>query len=178
MLGCDWVQCAPTYVPMLSDVSDQITMLMTNDPKEQAEVFVPWTREQVLALRAKVSFVSPAQVVAAQLVVGLALMVAAFLITTQLAVALSVGYGALVVIVPAAVFARGLKRPLANINAGFAVFSFFLWELVKIALTVALLLLAPKMVEDLSWPSLLIGLIVTIKVYLGAALLRSKKITT
>jgi len=46
-----------------------------------------------------------------------------------------------------------------------AVFGFFLWEMVKIGLTVALLVMAPRMVSDLSWPALLVGLVLTMKVY-------------
>jgi ATP synthase protein I len=33
------------------------------------------------------------------------------------------------------------------------------------ALTVLLMVLAPRLIEDLSWPALLAGLIVTMKVY-------------
>jgi ATP synthase protein I len=39
------------------------------------------------------------------------------------------------------------------------------WEGVKVALTVLALLLAPKVVEDLSWLALLAGLVLTMKVY-------------
>ena len=39
------------------------------------------------------------------------------------------------------------------------------WELVKIALTVAILVAAPRWVEALSWPALLAGLVLTFKVY-------------
>ena len=49
--------------------------------------------------------------------------------------------------------------------AGAALAGFFVWELVKIVLTVAMLLAAPKLVPDLSWLALLVGLVVTMKVY-------------
>ena len=39
------------------------------------------------------------------------------------------------------------------------------WELVKIILTVALLLVAPKVISNLSWLALVAGFVVTIKVY-------------
>jgi ATP synthase protein I len=74
-------------------------------------------------------------------------------------------YGAIAVIVPAAIFARGLTGKVASANAGAAVFGFFLWEMVKIGLTVAMLFAAPRLVLDLSWPAMLAGLIVTMKVY-------------
>ena len=41
----------------------------------------------------------------------------------------------------------------------------FFWELVKIILTVALLLVAPKVISNLSWLALVAGFVVTIKVY-------------
>ena len=40
-----------------------------------------------------------------------------------------------------------------------------MWELVKIVLTVALMLLAPKMMPDLNWLALVASFVVTIKVY-------------
>ena len=39
------------------------------------------------------------------------------------------------------------------------------WEMVKIAASVALLALAPRVVPALSWPALLVGLVLTMKVY-------------
>ena len=39
------------------------------------------------------------------------------------------------------------------------------WEMVKIALSVALLVAAPRLVAALSWPALLVGLVLTMKVY-------------
>ena len=61
------------------------------------------------------------------------------------------------------------------VNPGAAVVGFFLWEMVKIALTVAMLFAAPRLVTDLSWPAMLVGLVVTMKVYWLALLVRPKK---
>ena len=49
-----------------------------------------------------------------------------------------------------------------------------LWEMVKIGLSVGMLILAPSLIADLSWPALLAGLIFTIKVYFVAAIVKSK----
>ena len=68
-------------------------------------------------------------------------------------------------LVPAAVFARGLTGKFSSINAGSAAVGFLLWEMVKIALTFAMLVVAPRLVAGLSWPALLIGLILAMKVY-------------
>ena len=68
-------------------------------------------------------------------------------------------------ILPAAVFARGLTGRFASLNAGTAVLGFFLWEMVKMALSLAMLVAAPGLVVGLSWPALLLGLFLTMKVY-------------
>jgi ATP synthase protein I len=73
-------------------------------------------------------------------------------------------YGAAAVVLPGLVFARGLTGRLSSINAGTAVAGFFVWEFVKIGLTLAMLLAAPRLIGDLSWPALLAGLVVTMKV--------------
>jgi hypothetical protein len=43
------------------------------------------------------------------------------------------------------------------------VFGFFLWEMVKMALSVAMLIAAPRLITALSWPAMLVGLVVTMK---------------
>jgi ATP synthase protein I len=47
-----------------------------------------------------------------------------------------------------------------------------LWESVKIAVSVLMLMLAPRIVQPLSWPALLAGLVVCMHVYLLALLWR------
>ena len=78
---------------------------------------------------------------------------------------MSAGYGALAVVAPAAVFARGLLRQIKANNAGAALGGFFLWEMVKIFLTLAMLMAAPKLIANLNWLALLAGFVVTMKVY-------------
>jgi ATP synthase protein I len=51
---------------------------------------------------------------------------------------------------------------------------FFLWELVKILVTVGILLAAQRLVIGLSWPAMLVGLVVTIKVYWVALAFKRK----
>ncbi|BDT70842.1 hypothetical protein os4_03490 [Comamonadaceae bacterium OS-4] len=86
----------------------------------------------------------------------------------------SAAYGALAVIVPAMVLARGLRRQALLRDSGAAFLSFVVWEVVKVVLTVALLLAAPKLVPSLSWLALVAGFVVTMKVYWVAAWLQSK----
>ena len=105
------------------------------------------------------------RVVAVQVLVGAVATVLAEWFTGQSVIALSVAYGALSVVIPAALFARGVTSPVSSANAGAAVFGFLLWEIVKIGLTLAMLLLAPRVVAQVSWPAMLVGLVLTMKVY-------------
>ncbi|MFY8178555.1 MAG: ATP synthase subunit I [Limnohabitans sp.] len=123
------------------------------------------TAEQARVLRASQPLLSVWRVVAAQALIGLLLALLVWLVTGRMAAVYSAVYGAAAVIVPAALFARGLTSQTSSMNAGAAVFGFFLWEMVKIGLTVAMLIAAPRLVNELSWPAMLVGLVVTMKVY-------------
>jgi ATP synthase protein I len=134
-------------------------------PETAEEEFTPLTAEQVQALRRTQPLLSVWRVVAAQMVVGLLVALAAWGVAGKPSVGVSAGYGALTVVIPAALFARGLTRRMSSLHAGAAVLGFFVWEVVKIALTVAMLALAPRVIDELSWPAMLVGLVVTMKVY-------------
>lgn len=139
--------------------------------------FKPLTAEQAQQLRQRSPPLSPWWVVAGQAAVGLLVALAAWALTGRQNVGWSAGFGALAVVIPAALFARGLTSRVSSVNAGAAVFGFFLWEAVKIALTVAMLFAAPRLVADLSWPALLVGLVVTMKMYWVALVWRPKRRT-
>jgi ATP synthase protein I len=102
--------------------------------------------------------------VVGQVVVGFAAVLLAWGLFGGL-IAKSVACGVLAVVVPAALFARGLTGQFAKANPGTAVMSFFVWELVKILVTVGMLLAAHRLVSGLSWPAMLVGLVLTLKVY-------------
>jgi ATP synthase protein I len=84
----------------------------------------------------------------------------------------SAAYGALAVVVPAALFARGVLRRKASANPRAAMVGFFGWEIAKIVLTVALLAAAPRLVPGLSWLALVVGMVITMKTYWVALLVR------
>ena len=132
---------------------------------EEAPPFKPLTAEEARQLRERNPPVSPWWVVAGQAGVGLVAALVGGGLTGKQNVGWSVAYGALAVVVPAAVFARGLTGRFASLNAGTAAVGFLLWEMVKIALSIAMLMAAPGLVEGLSWPALLVGLILAMKVY-------------
>jgi ATP synthase protein I len=126
------------------------------------------TASQAQALRVKFgkagSLISPWQIIVGQLLAGAVFALVAWLITGKSSVAVSVAYGALAVVIPAAVFARGLMSQFSSLNALTAGFGFFVWEMIKIVAAVVLIAIAPKLVADLDWLAMLIGLICTMKV--------------
>ena len=134
-------------------------------PDNVEEEFTPLTAQQVQDLRRIQPLLSVWRVVAAQMGVGLLVALVSWGVSGKTSVGVSAGYGALAVVIPAALFARGLTRRMNSLHAGAAVLGFFVWEVVKIALTVAMLALAPRVIDELSWPAMLVGLVVTMKVY-------------
>lgn len=143
------------------------------DDLQDADTFKTLTAQEVQQLRKKMPLLSVWRVVGVQILVGAVAALLAMWITGRSVVAMSVGYGALAVIIPAALFARGMTSPATSMNVGAAVFGFLLWEIVKIGLTLAMLLLAPRVVAEVSWPAMLVGLVLTMKVYWVALGVRS-----
>jgi ATP synthase protein I len=137
----------------------------TDTEGEQVSDFTPLTAAQAQVLREQHPSLSPWWVVAGQLVVGVLVALLAWAVAGSRTVGVSAAWGALAVIVPGALFARGVTGQFASANAGSAVLSFFVWEMVKIFVTVGILFAAHRLVADLSWPAMLIGLVVTMKVY-------------
>jgi ATP synthase protein I len=138
------------------------------DEDQSEPIPVRLTASEAQALRVRFSkagsVISPWQILAGQLLAGAVFAVLSWFITGKMSVAVSVAYGALAVVIPAAVFARGLMSRFSSLNALAAGFGFFVWEMIKIVVTVVLIAIAPKLVEDLDWLAMLIGLIVTMKV--------------
>jgi ATP synthase protein I len=135
----------------------------------------PLTPEQAQRLIAQNPSLSVWWVLAAQVVVGVAAAVIAGMLAGKPASAWSAFYGCLAVVIPGALFARGLRSQFSSISAVTAGFGFFVWEAVKIGVSVAMLAAAPRLVADLDWLAMLIGLIVTLKVYWLALGVRRKR---
>jgi ATP synthase protein I len=128
--------------------------------------FKALTREQAREAAAKdLHAVSPWRVVAVQAAAGLGVALLLGAGFQRLDVFWSALYGAGVVVIPAALMARGMTSPLSSVSPIGSAVSFMLWEGVKIAVSVVLLILAVRIVRPLSWPALLAGLVVCIKVY-------------
>ena len=118
---------------------------------------------------------SPWRVITVQVVVGVVAALIGWLITGQSAVMWSMLYGAAAVVVPGALMARGMTSKLTSSAAGASAVSFMLWEFVKIGVSVAMLIVAGKIVQPLVWPALLVGMVVCMKVYWVALLWRRRK---
>jgi len=141
------------------------------EPREPDANFKPLSAEEARELRKRSPQISPWRVIVGQILAGLVVALVAWGLTGQKNVGWSAGYGALSVVIPAAVFARGLTGRLASLNPVTAMAGFFVWELVKLALTVAMLFAAPRLVTALSWPAMLVGLLVAMQAYWLAVVL-------
>ncbi|MEP6874732.1 MAG: ATP synthase subunit I [Burkholderiales bacterium] len=146
----------------------------------QQEAFKTWTREEAQAWRRVNPPLSPWRVVAVQAVAGLVCCAAVWAFTQRSEAAWSALYGAAAVVLPSALLARGMTRDLSNMPgaAGHAVFRFMFWEMVKIGAAVAMLLAAPRVVPGLSWPALLVAMVVCMKMNWWALLWRRKPVVT
>jgi len=144
----------------------------TDDDEAAGPAFKALTRQQAQALRARQPPLSPWRVIVVQAVVGAVAALLAVLITGRQEWGWSLLYGAATVVVPGALMARGMTSRLATVSPGALAVSFMVWELVTVAASVAMLVLAPKLVQHLSWPALLVGLVLCLKCYWVALLWR------
>jgi len=142
---------------------------------DEIEDLKPLTAQEASAWRARQPVTSVWRVLLAQALVGVVLVVLTAVLTGRTSLAASVAWGVVSVWVPALVFARALARQVRRRNPGSALVGFFVWELVKIVLTVALLMVAPKVVAELSWPAMVGGFVVTLKVYWLAMMLGMRR---
>lgn len=134
--------------------------------------FKPLTRDEAQALRAKNPPISPWRVVAVQAVAGLLCCAVVWGLARSGGTAWSALFGAAAVVVPNALLARGMARGTGSPVA--MAMGFMFWEMVKIGLAVALLVIAARVVPDLSWPALLVTMVVCMKVNWLALLWRGR----
>jgi ATP synthase protein I len=149
-----------------------INPVQAPDSKFDIDESLPLTPEQIRAIKAANPVTSPWWVVVGQVLMGsLVIAVAGWGWGTVQAV--SALWGAASVVLPSALFARGLTGQFARQNPGSAAMSFFVWEFVKIVVTVGVLWQAQRWVQELSWPAMLVAMVLTLKVYwLGLAVVR------
>ena len=150
---------------------DQVSADLDAENTED-EAYQPLSREEAEKFRRANPSISPWGLIGWQLLVGFLVALVAFAVTGKPGNGWSALYGALATVLPAAAFAHGLSRQRASANAGAALAGVFVWEMVKIALTVAMLVAAPRLIGQLNWLALLAGFVVTMKVYWVAIWLR------
>ena len=139
----------------------------------QPEVFEPWSKQEAQAFRKSNPSPSPWRVVAAQAVVGLVCAAVVWALTQRGEAAWSALYGAAAVVLPSALLARGMTRGTRNPVAAAAGFMF--WEMLKIGVAITMLVIAVRVVPNLSWPALLATMVVCIKVNWVALLWRGRR---
>jgi ATP synthase protein I len=90
----------------------------------------------------------------------------------QASMAWSALYGAAAVVLPSSLLARGMTRGTGTPVA--AAMGFMFWEMLKIGVAIAMLVIAAKVVPHLSWPALLLTMVVCMKVNWLALLWRGR----
>jgi len=147
------------------------------DSAAQEEAFAPLTAQQAHQWRQSHPQLSVWRVLIMQALTGLVVAAAAWLLTGRPQAAWSAAYGALVGVLPFALAAKGMARWAApGFPPSAALAGFLLWEAVKLVLAVGMLMAAPKILVAPNWPALLIGLVLTLKVYwVGLWLAQSMK---
>lgn len=141
-----------------------------SESEDEDPGFKPLTAQEAQEWRSRHATLPVGRILWGQALAGVLAALLAWLVTGESRMAWSAGYGALSVVVPAALFARGALRK--RDTAGAAVAGLFGWELVKIVLTVVMLAAAPRLVPGLSWLALLAGMVVAMKTYWLALLVR------
>jgi ATP synthase protein I len=126
----------------------------------------PLTRDEAKALLAQQPKFSLSLLLAAQLSVGVLVALVWWGLSGRPDSALSALYGAAVAVVPNVLMARGVFGSQAGATVGGLV----LWELVKMVVVGVMLAFAPVLIRALSWPAMLVSMLLCMKV-MGAALL-------
>lgn len=141
---------------------------------EEPAAVAALTPAQAQELRRRDPSISPWRVVAAQAAAGLVCVVVAWALTQRSSAAWSALYGAAATVIPSALLARGMTRGTRGAVAAAAGFMF--WEMLKLGVAVAMLVIAARVVVNLSWPALLVTMVVCIKVNWVALLWRPRRL--
>ncbi len=126
----------------------------------------PLTREEAQALLAKHPSMSVWQVLLAQMGFGVLVALIWGGVSRDVSALWSSLYATAVVVLPGLLMARGVFGR----NAGRGVGRLLVWEVLKLGLICALLVLAPKVVQPLNWVALLVTLVLVLKI-VGVVLL-------
>ena len=139
------------------------------DPDQAA--FKPMTRAEAEAFQRDHPVLSPWRVIAAQLALGAVAVAVAGFVGGRIG-AMSAAYGAAVVVVPGALMARGATSRLSSLSPVVSAVSMLWWGFVKMVLSVAMLVLAARIVPGVVWPALLASMVLCMLSYWFALLWR------
>lgn len=145
---------------------------MSFDDTADERPFKVLSAQEARQFRDKLKMVSPWRVVGVQCLAGLVCVAVAWLWTGSAPVAWSALYGALATVLPSALLARGMTRWASS--ASLAAVRFMVWEMMKIGVAIAMLVIASRVVPQLNWPALLLTMVVCIKVNWFALLWRGR----
>lgn len=144
------------------------------DDEEEDPPVTPLTRAEAQALRVRSPQVSPWRVIAAQVGVGGLAVVVVWLIFGRPEFMASALYGTFIAVLPGTLMARGMTSKVSSLSVGSSAFSVMLWSTVKIGVSIVMLMLAPKLVQPLNWPTLLASMVLCMQVYWVALLWRGR----
>lgn len=140
-------------------------------PEEPA--FRALTAAEAAMVREKLAVVSPWRVVVVQGIGGLLCAVLAGAATQSPGVMWSALYGAATAVLPNALLARGVTKRVSGPQS--ALLNFAVWEALKILLAVGMMVLAPRVIPQLSWMGFLFALVVCMKLSWVVLLWRGNK---
>ncbi len=141
----------------------------TFDDDADQLAYKPMTRAEAEAFRRDHPVLSPWRVIAAQLALGAVAVAVAWLLADAIG-AISAAYGAAVVVVPGALMARGATSRLSSVSPLVSAVSMLWWGFVKMALSVAMLVFAARIVPGVVWPALLASMVLCMLSYWFALL--------
>jgi ATP synthase protein I len=142
------------------------------DDEADLAAFRPMTRSEAEVFRREHPALSPWRVIAAQILLGAVAAAIAGLVAGTIG-ALSAAYGAAVVVVPGALMARGATSRLSSLSPVVSAVSMLWWGFVKMALSVAMLVLAARIVSSIVWPVMLAAMVLCMLSYWFALLWRA-----
>lgn len=143
---------------------------LETESEDEDSGFKPLTHDEAREWRKRHPSPSVWRLVRMQVLVGTAVALLAAVIGQSAATGWSAAYGALCVVLPSIVFARGVSRVRAA--PGAVLVGFAVWEFAKIALTLTMLWTAPRWLGSVHWLSLVIAMVITMKTYWVALLVR------
>lgn len=170
---CSYTSKALLRAAINHTMIDTIDRGARREDEAEQEAFKTWSREEAQTWARNNPPLSPWRVVGVQALVGLLCAVVVWAVTQRGAATWSALYGAVTVVLPGALLARGMSRETRSPAAAAANFMF--WELMKIVLAIAMLVAVAKWAPGLSWPALLVAMVACMK--LGwLALLRRRRV--